>query len=451
MELGKHLSKGFWGIADKSLPLLYGVGFVLIVIRTLPTEEFGTYILVQNLFLLIVAAGSSFAMQPMLKYAAETNEIEDIVSTGFWMYVFLVISLSICIALCKEFFTSILRAPTFTLLAWYLPLMAAVSLLRTVVIYLLQSKFKIAQIFWINAVYYIGSIALIAILFRTIHFQTAEMMMRINTITLALSSLLAAVFVVYSFPASIIKNFLIVRIKKKTLIKFWHYGKYSFGATSLYTYYTQADSYIVSFFLGPTAVAPLNAAKVFTRIYDAVLQMCFTFLVPASSRLAAQQDEKNLSALAEKSIFFLTVSTIFISVALCTGAPYLFSLMYQQKYSASVAFLQILSLSGFFVPLLGISASFLAGIGRVKEFFLATLLNTIVAIIVYAFASYFFGITGIVVASVFLTAFLTFSYAYTMVRWGKVSIRWAHIVLRYRDALDFLKKSYTKNHSIPKS
>jgi len=102
MEFGKHLKKGFWGFADKSLPAIYGLGFVFLVIRVLPKEEFGTYVIIQNLFLLFIAAGSSFALQPMVKYSAETEEIADIVTAGNWMYTIFVLVIGILVFVIKD-------------------------------------------------------------------------------------------------------------------------------------------------------------------------------------------------------------------------------------------------------------------------------------------------------------------------------------------------------------
>ena len=31
MEFGKHIGTGLWGLADKALPVLYGLGFVVLV------------------------------------------------------------------------------------------------------------------------------------------------------------------------------------------------------------------------------------------------------------------------------------------------------------------------------------------------------------------------------------------------------------------------------------
>ena len=70
MEFGRYLAKGIWGLADKALPVVYGLGYIYLVIRVLPEEEFGNWVLLQEVFLLISGLATAFALNPLLKYAA---------------------------------------------------------------------------------------------------------------------------------------------------------------------------------------------------------------------------------------------------------------------------------------------------------------------------------------------------------------------------------------------
>ncbi|MBM4166175.1 MAG: hypothetical protein FJ218_04545 [Ignavibacteria bacterium] len=444
MEFGKHLKKGFWGFADKSLPAIYGLGFVFLVIRVLPKEEFGTYVLIQNLFLLLVAAGSSFALQPMVKYAAETEEISEIVTTGNWMYVSFVVIFGALIAVLKEQFAQLFHSPSFSLLAWFLPLMLILSSLRTVILYLFQSKIQIKQMFWINAVYFLGSLLLIAFAFQNIANQTAFTILLINTITLALSSLLAIVIVPFSFRKGILKSLFQLSIEKETAKKFWHYGKYSFGASATYTLYTQADSFILATVLGPISVAVYNAAKIFTRVFDVVLQVIITFLMPTSSKLSAQNNSSELLALAEKSMFVFTVLVFPVALFFWFFAPQIISLLYVDKYPEAIPVLRILAVAGICIPTIGVASSFLYGIGKMKEVFVASTINVFVAIALFYLGILFSGIIGGAISIVLTSVLMMFTYSFTLVRFGKVQVKLVNVVLRYKDAVSFSKKIFSK-------
>jgi hypothetical protein len=74
MEFGKHITKSLWGLADKALPVAYGIGYVYLVIRVLPEEEFGNFVLLQEIFLILSGLATALALQPMLKFASEDGE-----------------------------------------------------------------------------------------------------------------------------------------------------------------------------------------------------------------------------------------------------------------------------------------------------------------------------------------------------------------------------------------
>ena len=62
MEFGKHIGKSLWGVADKALPVVYGFGYVILVIRVLPEEEFGNFVLLQEIFLILSGLATAVAL-----------------------------------------------------------------------------------------------------------------------------------------------------------------------------------------------------------------------------------------------------------------------------------------------------------------------------------------------------------------------------------------------------
>ena len=74
MEFGKHVEKGVWAFAGKALPAVYLLGFIFIVQRVLPKEEFGAYAVVQAIFNFTTAIVVPFAVQP-LRSEEHTSEL----------------------------------------------------------------------------------------------------------------------------------------------------------------------------------------------------------------------------------------------------------------------------------------------------------------------------------------------------------------------------------------
>ena len=54
MRLTRFLDKGLWAAAIQVLIALYGLAFMVLVVRRLPAAEFGDYVLIQTIFLVIV-------------------------------------------------------------------------------------------------------------------------------------------------------------------------------------------------------------------------------------------------------------------------------------------------------------------------------------------------------------------------------------------------------------
>src|SRR5438045_379386 len=74
MEFGKHFGKGVWAFSDKALPAIYGIGFIFLVVRVLPEQEFGAYGVVWATFTFVTSLGYSLAFQPFVKFAAERED-----------------------------------------------------------------------------------------------------------------------------------------------------------------------------------------------------------------------------------------------------------------------------------------------------------------------------------------------------------------------------------------
>ena len=115
MEFGKYLAKGIWGLADKALPVVYGVGYVWLVIRVLPEEEFGNFVLVQEVFLVISGLATAFALQPLLKFSSEENaRLGGIVSAALVLNAFFIAAASLVVAGCSAPAGKIFNSPSLT-------------------------------------------------------------------------------------------------------------------------------------------------------------------------------------------------------------------------------------------------------------------------------------------------------------------------------------------------
>jgi len=432
MEFGKHIGKGIWAFADKALPAVYGVGLIFLAIRVLPEQEYGAFVIIQTLFLLGNGFAFALAFQPLIKFLAEEKE------AGSHIFASTVLNVGFLIA-----FSAILllfRAPIMTLFdpseegvltrLWnYIPLLFAASIPRSLSISILQARYSIARVFWIDAIYFLGTPALIAVGHVTGSFSTADDLLGYSVHALAASSAVSIVIVWSHLPSRI-------QVRTATFGEIWSFGKYVLGGTSIHNVFAQMDVFFISSFAGVTAVAMYSAAKLFTRVFDMLAQVVQMFLVPLSSKHYANNDTEALKVIAEKSISF---STLFILPAILAFVLFpgtILNLFYGGKYDEATTILAVLGILGLIVPLNSVLSSYLIGMGKVKQGFFFGLVLLIFAAASFALLTRVYGPEGTAVGLVLsygLFGMLLFWYIRR-----SVPISLSGIVVRSKDAYRFV-------------
>src|SRR6186713_332355 len=85
-RLEAHWRTVSWAMLDKFLQLVFGLGFLLLVVRSLPTEEFGLQGLASATLLTASQLLRSLLLVPTIKYVAETRQPGRVAATGAWLY-----------------------------------------------------------------------------------------------------------------------------------------------------------------------------------------------------------------------------------------------------------------------------------------------------------------------------------------------------------------------------
>jgi O-antigen/teichoic acid export membrane protein len=433
MEFGKYIGKGLWAFADKALPAIYGVGFVVFVVRILPPSEYGVYVLVQAVFLIVSGVGQTFALQPIAKFASERKDAGDVVLAGGFLYATFLVIVSIPLVVFSHELWTQLNAPDVEGLTVYILLLLAASFVRGVAIFLLQARLEIAHVFWIDFVYFVGSLLGVALPRWVGALDTAERVLIVNVVMFALSSVLATIFMIGRIRSSLV-------FRTDTLRQFWNYSRFSLGIAVNSSLFSQADNFVISAILGPVYVAIYSAAKVFIRAYDMLIQVIYMLLIPAVSRLSAQEKRGDLRVLVEKSTFYFTAFSVPAVLILSFFSPTIVDLFYGDKYPLASSILRILAITGIFLPGIAVMASVALGSSYVKQTFYITLITTCLTIMSLIGFVLWFGVVGSGWAILTSTA-VAFSiwYGFTVTRMH-IPLQPLGIFNRYRDAMNYLSK-----------
>jgi O-antigen/teichoic acid export membrane protein len=363
MEFGKHLRTGIWGLAGKALPVAYGLGYVVLVIRVLPEEEFGTYVVLQEIFLILTGLATALALQPLLKFASEEGGAHrGVLGAAFIVHAVFLALTSVALVILRHPVGEVLQSRMLADLLPYLPALVAASLLRNFVLALLQARFRLAEVFWVDATHFLGAPLLIWVYSRLHLFESAMDLVMIAIISLSASSAVGVIAARRDLPAMAIPGTGEIR-------KVLDYGTFAMGGVVSYLFTTKADTLFLSAFAGPVAVAVYNAAKVFTRVFDMIPQVVQMFVLPATSRLSSRGEQHALQALGEKAVSFTTIATFPVLLVFLLAPGLLMGVLYAGRYQEAVPVLRVFSLLGLVVPLFAVASSILMGLGDAKAVF----------------------------------------------------------------------------------
>lgn len=429
VEFGKHISKGLWAFADKALPVVYGLCYVLLVIRQLPKEEFGNFVLVQEIFLIGFGLATAFSFYPLLKYAAEESDPRgQVTSAALLLNIGFLLLFSGLAVVLREPLSGLLNSDKLAPLLMYMPVLLSVSCLRSFALILLQARFQVKHVFWVDAAHFLGAPVLMLLFTRLDMLHSAFDVILINILSISTSSLVGLFL---SRPLIS----LTLRPGREGFKKIWSYGKYSLGSNTSYLFYSKADSFILSAFSSPIQVAVYNSVKVFVRIYDMMAQIIQMFVLPAASRLSSRGEFVSLKTVVEKAIMFSTVALLPCFVFFLVLSPILVQI-YGEKYETALPLLQIFSALCFVVPLIAVAGNVLMGLAQTETVFTLNLKVLLGSIVIYLILIPWLGAVGAAIGYVVASFLFAWLSAREMKRFVPVTI--PEILLRAKDIQMFL-------------
>jgi O-antigen/teichoic acid export membrane protein len=431
VRLSDHLGKGIWGAADKGLPVLYGIGYVVLVIRVLPEVELGNFALVQTIFLVVTGLTNGFPLQPLLKFASEERgDKRELVGTAFFLNLLLILAFSVLALATRYVVAGILNAPALENLLLLFPAMLLASFFRNFALVLLQTRYRIQQIFWTDAVHFIGAIVLVYAWSKFNLFDSAYDLVYINLISLGTSSSVGLLFCRGLLAVSWRPNIEYVKL-------FWDYGKFVLGGILSYLFYSNADYFFISAFAGPAQVGVYNAVKTFVRIYDTMQQVIQMFILPGASRLSSIGDTRSLKVLTEKAICFGTIALLPVFLLFALFAHPLMSAISAGRFADAAPLLQLFGLLSFTTAANAVSSNVLLGLGRAREGFYLGIILLVSSMIFYFVFVPMWGSMGATIGFLASSTLLTWLTVRRVQQFVPFTFR--EILLRVNDVTQFLK------------
>jgi O-antigen/teichoic acid export membrane protein len=431
MRFSDYLTETLWAALDKALPLLYGVGYVLVVVRVLPKNEFGLLGIIEVIFYFILAIDISLVQTPMAKFAAEAGHRGWAIANGFLLSAIVLSLFGFGCLAGKAVLAKLFNAPALKDILWCLALLLAASYIKNLTSYICIARQWTGRLFVIDVVYFLGSLAIL------IYWNWAGMLATATQVILANVYMAVAASAIGAIFTSQVLLQLNWRIKLQDTARFFSFGKYSF-ASGMGAYLNgYIDTIFIARFFDPVAVASYRAGKVIYRLYNAFSQAAQVIVLPLASKLQAPEQKSELRALFEKSVFFSYVALLPLNALLLIGAGWMFSLLYSGQYPEAISVFRWLVVGAFFLPWGTIGINMLLGAGKPKWNFRITWMVVAANIICSFFLIRRLSINGAAIAIAITSAvgaILTTYYAKSLTQFT-----WQGIMQRRADVVNFVK------------
>jgi O-antigen/teichoic acid export membrane protein len=362
MKLSSHLDKGFWALADRGLLSIYAVAQIAIA-RVLGLEQYGTYVIFQVIFNMLSSFTDNFALQAIVKYGVEPEiELEALVTTTTILFFSFLAPILLIFNIFPSTIAGILGNERLANLFPLLALFVLTSTPRVIFSKLLQMRFRMRDIFFVDFVNYgLGGLGLgLAVIFHRI--SVAQDVIWIMIFTAALSSVVATFFGRRHMK-------LRVRFSGPMFSRIKEFVRYQ-AITGLVSVFQQnIDSLAVSTFTGAVGAAIYGAAKNVYRMFDVMRDTITLLVFPATSKYYALGDRATVRKIIEKAVGFLYVALIPGLILLFIFTPVLFHLIFGHKFDDSIGVFRILVSGAIVLPIQMVFITTMVGMGRVKEMF----------------------------------------------------------------------------------
>lgn len=344
------LQRAGGSLAVKTLPAIYGVGLILLVVRVIPLSDFGRYGMAIAYVNLFVALSRGLWGGPLIMRAARGDR-DSMLGPAFWL------TLSTA---CVGAVLAFVILPLLNV-GWLLTGMTAVMLFilvpRDIALSLAQASSRVWAAFTIESGYFIGGLCGFAVLSLTGNLKTAESVMLVNIIAAVISAVLGIVL-----EPSVRKPGTQGDWKNIVQIGRW-IGLLTLGEV----YLQQGDALLVGIFFSAEAIAPYIAARTLLRMYTLLSQSVNFLVLPYAARLHAGGQTAHLRKRVRTVLKLLIIGLIPVNVLIWLICPWIFPLVLGQKYVAAIPFFRWMILATFLEPVYSVLTNAVTGIGKPRE------------------------------------------------------------------------------------
>ncbi|SEW50311.1 flippase [Chitinophaga arvensicola] len=383
------LKSGIYSGAQKAAVLLFGIGSVLVLTRSLTKPDMGVW----NLFLaytgLIEIVRQSLVKNAVIKYinSSHITEHSAIQSAALTMNVIITVLIGILIAAFITPLSNVLQAPRLSHVMYlFLPgLLLLIPFSQFEWIQNANADFK--GVFWSYLSRQGVSFTCIVVHLLVNHEVSLTALIIYFNIGLAtgvlVSYLFARKFLYFSF-----------RTDKAWTARLWHFGKYVFGTNISSSLFRNTDQFIVSSVISTSAVALYSVCLRISNLIDVPSQVLGDILFPKSAKMMEDGNLGKVKFYYEKAVGSILAIAVPVSLVIFLFPKQIIMIIAGKGYVEASALLQITVLYGLFLPFIKQFGTIMDSIGRPRTNFVVMTTTAILNVGICLLFTSKFGLVG---------------------------------------------------------
>jgi len=420
------------------LQLAYFAAAIFLVVRVLPADEFGAYVLAQGLVQFITLISVALAYRYMIREMSKDDWEPLLPYNSFLISLLLNMIIMISIYYFGTQIAALLNAKIFEdLLHSAVPLYLSGMFVKTFTQKIIVSMRQPAKLFLANGTYFL--LLIIGLIYLNLNdgLKSSSQLLYLSA-----GSAYASALIGFVLTLPILKKIRFsfsFNIHKKIL----NFGKYSVSAATANLLTNTADSYLISYLAGPIQVAYYNSAKFIYKFYHSIPQVLDVTLFPYSSKLALENRRSDLKALYEKILCYIYLILLPLNIIAYYFSEPLLSLLYKGKYEGSYLILQLFIIASSFIPVTSMGTILAFAENKPKTVLYGRLITLFLVIISGFYFVLEYGAQGMAIA--LLVGFFGQAVYMTIIIKKSINITFLGVLYRSKDAFKFAKRVIQSN------
>lgn len=389
----KLIESGIFVFLQRLLILVFGFGSFVILIRVFEKQDFGVWSLYVAITTLIETVRYGFVKSSQIRMYAisETGRQKGIMSASFILNL-LLSSFVVAILIVMSFFVDdLLHSDQLGTLLLFYTLIYLALVPHTYIEYYNEAVMKFKMNFMAYAIRQ-GVFFSILVLFVSINYQLE--LLHVAMIQL-LSVIASLTYLTLKSERSVISigHFLWKDVKKMI-----DYGKFVFGTSVSSILSRNVDQFMISYFLGLTAVAVYNPALRISSVIEVPTNALATIVFPLSAKHSVN-NRSYLKYLYEKSVGYNLAILIPLAIGIIIMAEPIVLLVAGRGYEGAAVILQLYILSVLFIPFGRQFGVIFDSMGKQKSAFYLLFFTMLLNVAFNYFFIHLWGLKGAVYAA----------------------------------------------------